>query len=54
MSKQPQGPVADEIEKQIAKDVDDRKRDTTIAASEKAKRTVENDAGTSIPPFTRK
>jgi hypothetical protein len=52
MSKHPKGPVAEEVEKQIARDVDDRKKDVTIPASKGAEQSVKNDAGTSIPPFT--
>lgn len=54
MSKQPEGPAAEEVAKQIATEFANRKEDVTIPASERAKRTVENDAGTSVPPFTRK
>ena len=54
MSKQPEGPVAEEIAKQIAADVANRKKDVTIPAGERARRTLENDAGTSVPPFREK
>jgi hypothetical protein len=49
MSKQPQGPVAEEVAEQIAKEVADRKKDVTIPASKRAEQTVKNDAGTSLP-----
>lgn len=44
MSKQPQGPVAEEVAKQIATTVADRKKDVTIPASKRAEQTVKNDA----------
>jgi hypothetical protein len=52
MSKQPEGPVAEEVAKQIATEVADREKDVTIPASKRAEQTAKNDASTSVPPFT--
>lgn len=49
MSRQPEGPVAEEVANQIANVVAVRKEDVTKPASERAHQTEKNNAGTSLP-----